>query len=316
MDKTGELSPEGSTPQTIQTELAVANPMAWFDRITIASRQLNYVGVFSYQTGWRTETSRIVHRFANGEEKEHLEILDGSPREIIREGDNMRCVLPAQRTIIVGKMGIRNSFPGYLPQNHAELTANYRIHLEGVGRIAGLDAQKLVLEPRDELRYGHMLWVELQSGLLLKSQVIDANGKVIEQFAFSDVRIGGEINDELLTPSVKTSDDWHTVDVSGDHTARIENQWALSEPLPGFTRLATTQHRTGWPLQLVYSDGLAAISIFIEPAEAGINARGYFAGGGAVNVFERILNGYRITALGEAPASLVQRAAESIKELK
>lgn len=313
----GELLIAGKAEQPeILSELAVANPLAWLDRIGKASRQLNYVGTFSYQTGWRTETSRIVHRYAGGEEGERMEVLDGSPREVIRKGKEVRCVLPAQRSVIIGQVGPRGSFPGRLPRSHVELTGNYHVRLEGVGRVAGHEVQKLVLEPRDKLRFGHVLWAEMQSGLLLKSQVLGPNGEVVEQFAFSDVRIGGKIGDGMLAPRVKVGADWRTIDVGGDGEAQLTNQWILKDPLPGFALTTTMRHRTGGALQMVYSDGLAAISVFIEPAESGVEARGGYPGGGAVNVFERIVGGHRITVLGEVPASFVQRAAESVEALK
>jgi len=312
----GFLAALKDEPSTVLPKLAVVDPLAWLDRIGQASRQLNYVGTFSFQTGWRTETSRIVHRYANGEERERMEVLDGSPREIIRQGKEVRCVMPAQRSVIIGQFGPRSSFPGRLPRSHAELTGNYRVRLDGVGRIAGHEAQKLVLEPRDELRFGHVLWAEMQSGLLLKSQVLNAKGEVVEQFAFSDVHIGGKVDDEMLAPRVKVDADWRIIDVGGDDGVQFESQWGLKDPLPGFALTVTMRHRGGGALQMVFSDGLAAISIFIEPAEAGVEARGAYPGGGAVNVFERIVDGYRITVLGEVPALLVQRAAEAIEALK
>lgn len=297
-------------PPAAMLEADMAN---WLDRVGRASRQLNYVGTFSYQTGWRTETSRIAHRYSNGEESERLEVLDGSPREVIRHGKELRSVLPAQRAVIVGQVGNRDSFPGRVPQSCPELTDNYRVRLDGVGRIAGHEVQKLIFEPYDELRFGHVLWVELQSGLLLKSQVLDARGEVIEQFSFSDVRIGGEVQDDLLAPRVKVDADWRTIDVRGDDEAQAGNPWELERSLPGFALIAMLRHRSGGALQMVFSDGLAAVSIFIEPAEAGVEARGAYPGGGAVNVFERIDSGHRITVLGEVPALLVQRAAEAIE---
>jgi sigma-E factor negative regulatory protein RseB len=303
-------------PMEPMDRLAAANPLAWLDRIGEASRRLNYVGTFSYQTRWRAETSRIIHRYFNEIESERLEVLDGSPREVIRQGKELRCVLPAQRFVIIGQAGNRGSFPGRLPQNHSELTGNYRVRLDGVGRIAGYEVQKLVLEPRDELRFGHVLWAEIQSGLLLKAQVLDTNGEVVEQFSFNDVRIGGEIADELLEPRVKVDKDWRTIDVGGNGEAQFDSQWMLREPLPGFALMTVMRHRSGGVLQMVFSDGLAAISIFIEPAGAGIVPRGAYPGGGAVNVFERIANGHRITVLGEVPAPLVQRAAEAVEALK
>ncbi|MDR2926227.1 MAG: MucB/RseB C-terminal domain-containing protein [Azoarcus sp.] len=288
----------------------------WLDRIGGASRQLNYIGTFSYQTGWRSETSRIAHRYFNGEESERMEVLDGSPREVIRRGKELRCVLPAQRAVIIGQVGNRGSFPGRVPQSRTGLTDNYRIRLEGVERIAEHEVQKLVFEPRDELRFAHALWADRQSGLLLKSQVLDAGGNVIEQFSFIDVRIGGEVQDGMLAPRVEVDADWQTIDVRGDDETQIGNPWGLRQSLPGFVLTTMLRHRSGGTLQMVFSDGLAALSVFIEPAEAGVEARGAYPGGGAVNVFERIASGHRITVLGEVPALLVQRAAEAVEALK
>jgi sigma-E factor negative regulatory protein RseB len=303
-------------PPAVKSGLAETDPLVWLDRLGAASRQLNYVGTFSYQTGSGAETSRIVHRYANGEESERLEVLDGSPREVIRRGKSLQCVLPAQRTVIVGRLRARVNFPGRLPQNHAELTGNYSVRLGGTGRIAGHEAQKLILEPRDKLRFAHVLWAEQKSGLLLKSQVINDKGKVVEQFAFSDVRIGTEIDDKLLAPRVKIGADWHRIDVGGDDETLLKDKWRFKESLPGFALRAMMRHRSGGVLQIVFNDGLATVSIFIEPVEATVKARGAYSGGGMANVFERIVDGHRITALGEVPEATVQRMAEAVEMRK
>ncbi|MDR2031781.1 MAG: MucB/RseB C-terminal domain-containing protein [Azoarcus sp.] len=288
----------------------------WLGHITGASQRLNYVGTFSYQVGRISETSRIVHRFADGNESERLEVLDGSPREVIRKGNEVRCLLPKQRTMIVSRVEAGEGFPGRLPRNYAKLVDVYNISEGGADRVAGHEARKVVLSPKDSLRFGHVLWAEAQSGLLLKSQVIDGN-EVVEQFTFNDVRIGGEIGDELLQAQVKPGKDWRVVDARSDEVETTENRWRLKEPLPGFT-LTSTHQRRNKTVHMLFSDGLAAISVFIEPLESGSKGeppkgRGFSSGGGAVNAFERIADGQRITVLGEAPAPAVQRLAEMIE---
>ncbi|MDR2031718.1 MAG: MucB/RseB C-terminal domain-containing protein [Azoarcus sp.] len=287
-------------------------PLAWLDRIAQASQRLNYIGTFSYQTGRRLETSRIVHRYADGEESERLEVLDGSPREVVRKGGEVRCLLPAQRTVIVSRVGTRGSFPGRLMQSYAGLAGNYNVRLGEAGRVAAHEARKVVLEPRDGLRFGHVLWAEVQSGLLLKSQVLDAGGGVVEQFAFSDVRIGGDVGDELLVAQAKPQEDWSVLDMGDGGTERAEDGKRIDDPLPGFVLVSRVHHHNGGTVQMVFSDGLAAISVFIEQAEAGAEARGGFPGGGAVHAFERIVDGKRITVLGEVPPRAAQQAAEAM----
>ncbi|MDR2261741.1 MAG: MucB/RseB C-terminal domain-containing protein [Azoarcus sp.] len=304
---------------SLADEAAVPAPepaAAWLERIAGASQRLNYVGTFSYQVGRISETSRIVHRFADGDESERLEVLDGSPREVIRQGNEVHCLLPKQRTMIVSRVDAGEGFPGRLPRNYAKLVDTYDISKGETDRVAGHEARKVVLSPRDSLRFGHVLWAEAQSGLLLKSQVIDGN-EVVEQFTFNDVHIGGEIGDELLQAQVKPGEDWRVVDARSDDTETTKNRWRLKEPLPGFVLMSTHQRRNK-TVHMLFSDGLAAISVFIEPLEGesgdGLpKGRGFSSGGGAVNAFERIADGQRITVLGEVPARAVQRLAETIE---
>ena len=306
-DGVSEPPPEADSPPE--------SAAVWLERIAGASQRLNYVGTFSYQTGRISETSRIVHRFAGGDESERLEVLDGSPREVIRQGNEVRCLLPKQRTVIVSRVDAREGFPGRLPRNYAKLNDTYDIGNLVADRVAGHEARKVVLSPKDDLRFGHVLWAEAQSGLLLKSQVVEGN-EVVEQFTFNDVRIGGEIGDELLRAQVEPGEDWRVVDARSDDAETAKNHWRLKEPLPGFALMSTHQ-RHNKTVHMLFSDGLAAISVFIEPLEGGNEGeppkgRGFSSGGGAVNAFERVVDGQRITVLGEVPARAVQRLAETI----
>jgi sigma-E factor negative regulatory protein RseB len=286
----------------------------WLARIAESSQRLNYVGVFSYQAGRRFETSRIVHRYAGDEERERLEVLDGSPREVIRQGGEVRWVLPAQRTVIVSRVSDHSTFPGRLPHSYTELARSYHIRQGELGRVAGHEAQQVVLEPKDELRFGHILWVEVQSGLLLKSQAVDAKGEVVEQFAFSDIRIGIEIGDDQLAAQASPGPDWRVIDVGNDDTEQTEEHWRLREPLPGF-ELVSRAYRHGGTEHMVFSDGLASISVFIEPVPEGVEVRGGFSGGGAVNAFESIVDGQRVTVLGEVPPRAVQHLSEILERV-
>src|SRR5690606_24930893 len=133
------------------------------------------------------ETSRITHIVDDSGQHERLEVLDGSPRQVIRSNDEVWCVFPEHKTVIADRSGAPRSFPARLPTALNRITANYRVSTGPVSRVAGFDAQLILLDPRDELRYGHMLWADVQSGLLLKARMVDEHGTAIEQFMFSDV---------------------------------------------------------------------------------------------------------------------------------
>lgn len=294
------------------------DPISWLGRISTAGQRLNYSGTFIYQSGRNFETSRIVHMVDANGEHERLEVLDGSPREVIRSNREVRCVLPDQKTIIIDRSGSQRAFPARLPASYAGIVESYRISLGEVGRVAGMDAQLIVLEPRDELRHGHMLWAELSSGLLLKSRMIDQAGEIIEQFTFTDINIGGDIDAGMLKPSYSKDGDWRVIDAQGSEVVAGSADWVLGAPVPGYTLKSMVKRPLGKDqgeiLHLVFSDGLAAISVFIEPVDPDRVGDGLGPlSTGAINIYKRVLDGFVITALGEVPLLAVQRVAHGIE---
>ena len=296
---------------------APSDPLSWLGRIASAGQRLNYVGTFVYQSGDHVETSRIAHRVDASGEYERLEVLDGSPREIIRRGNEVRCVLPDERTVIIDQASGRRAFPARLPASLNGLAESYRIRKGELGRVAGYEAQAVVLEPRDDLRYGHTLWAEMQTGLLLKSRTVDEHGGLIEQFSFSDLRIGGDIDMALLESRFTPGDDWRMVNARGNDMPRSEIGWVLAQALPGYS-LSSVMRRPlgrdrGQAVHMVFSDGLAAISVFIEPIGDGSSVGLGPVSNGAINIYKRTLNGHLVTALGEAPERAVRLIGDNIQ---
>ncbi|WP_050416432.1 MucB/RseB C-terminal domain-containing protein [Azoarcus sp. CIB] len=292
------------------------DPLSWLGRMATAGQRLNYSGTFIYQSGKNFETSRIAHMSDANGEHERLEVLDGSPREVIRSNSEVRCVLPDQKTVIVDRPGTRRAFPSRLPVAFGGLAENYRIRKGSVGRVAGLDAQQIILEPKDDLRFGYQLWAELQSGLLLKARTVDDRGEIVEQFTFSDVRIGGEIGSDAFRSRITKSSDWRIVHANGIEVRKEESGWALNAPLAGFSLVSVMRRPLGRDrgeaLHMVYSDGLASISVFIEPNDGARAEPGPFASG-AINIYKRVVGPHLVTALGEVPLRSVQRLGDAIE---
>ena len=159
-----------------------ADAMAWLKKIAAASRQLNYAGTFVYQHGRQMESSRIAHMADANGEYEKLETLDGPPREIIRNNENVTCYVPDNKTVIIEKRTARQ-FPALLPEQLTGITDNYVVTKGGQDRVAGYDCQVVVLEPRDNLRYGHKFCVELATGLPLRARIYNDKNEMVESFA-------------------------------------------------------------------------------------------------------------------------------------
>ncbi len=285
--------------------------LAWLRRIHDATHSLSYQGTFVYQHDGRSETSRIV-RYADGRgEVEKLEVLDGVPREIVRTRDTVKCYLPQARVVKVDRRAGGREFPAMLPQSTAALARHYDISLGESRRVSGFDCQALVLAPKDDLRYGYRLYADKASGMLLKAETIDAAGREIEQIMFTQLSLGG-VTRSMVKPAHR-AEGWRVEDAAASPASLAG--WGLSSELPGFHKVVELKRRLeSKPVgQVVYSDGLAAVSVFIEPLEGRADAPTGLASMGAMHIFTRQVANHMVTVVGEAPAVSVQRIADAVQ---
>lgn len=294
------------------------DPLSWLGRIVNAAQRLNYSGVFVYQSGEHTETSRITHVVDNSGEREKLEVLDGSPREVVRNNDEVRCFLPEQRVVIVERQPQRKSFPARLPTSLGNLTENYKIRKGDVGRVADRESQLLVLEPKDSYRYGHMLWADMESGLLLKARMVNEKNETIEQFYFTAVQIGGIFPKDALKPKLAPkAADWSIHNVTVTNANPGDTTWTFRNEIPGFRQSAGVKRslRRDRPeaMHLVFSDGLAAMSVFIEPLGEERAAQGETYSKGAISIYKRAHGDYMLTVLGEVPPRTLKKLADGME---
>ena len=288
----------------------------WLQRAANAARQLNYVGTIVYQHGGRVETSRLVHLLDGGGEFEKLVNLDGPAREVIRNNDQIRCYYPDAKIIRIEPRTSRNAFPSLLPQQLNTLAAYYFFRKAEFARIAGLETQAFVFEPKDGLRYGHKFWTDLATGLLLKAQLLNERNGPVEQFAFTDIQIGLKLDRDMVKPSYATAPvDWQVRESLPGEVVPQETGWLVRQLPPGFTKVVegyrTLRGKPAPVAHLVFSDGLVAVSVFIEPLPAMAQPIGLSQQGG-INVYSRQLSDYLVTVLGEAPGATVRQIAYSI----
>ncbi len=296
-----------------------ADALTWLTRMAASSQRLGYSGTFVYQAGKHSETSRIVHLSDASGEYERLEALDGTPREVVRANGEVSFYLPKERTLITDRVIVRR-FPAWGGISPSVLAENYRIKLGGMDRVAGLDARMVMLEPRDAFRFGHVFWVDPASGLMLKSRMTNISGDPVEQFAFSDVSIGGEIErGKLRSRYSQDAANWRVINARGEALRAEDSNWRFQATLPGFHEISMVRRllqRDGVEaLHVVFSDGLATLSVFVEPLAgrkepppAGPSAAG------PTQIYKRIVAGkYLVTALGEVPAAAVKQIADGVE---
>jgi len=292
--------------------------LSWLQKIAAAPRHYNYVGTFVYSSEDQIETSRIIHLVNEEGEQEKSVVLDGPPREIIRNNDEMRCYLPESKTVVTEKRWLRKVFPALLPQPLTNLDDNYIVKKGKQERVSDYVSQVIELEPRDDKRYGQKLWVDSNTGLLLKAAVMD-KGRVVEQFVFTDLKIGGEIDKDLLKS--KYSDkaaEWRMTNLVSSTQGSGQLGWQVKDPPPGFKKIVEMKRNLSGKSRpvahIALSDGLAAVSVFIEPISGGASSptEGLYHSRGAINIYTRTLGDNTVTAIGEVPPATVMQIGNSV----
>ncbi len=212
----------------------------WIQAVRQAAQRVNYQGTVVYQSSGEMRSSRITHLFDGTYSHERIQTLDGKPREFIRRrsnaSDQVQCFIPETRRIVVEQRNVEESFPGLASASPEEILERYTLKLGDIERVAGIECQMLMLEPKDNARYGYRLWVDRVSGLLLRAQTLNEQREVIEQIAFTDIRIGEKIDRAKLRPSWST-EGW-SVERSDYRKADLsQHGWLVPAP-PAFGRRA------------------------------------------------------------------------------
>ncbi len=303
------------SPVLLATPVLADDGLALLQRIAQGSRQLTYSGTFVYRSGDKVDISRIAHSVSEGREIERIEALDGSPREVLRSGSEVKCFFPEEKLLIIENRSNQRGFPALLPAGLGGVPEHYAIRGGGHGRVAGVKSRAVLLEPRDGLRYGHEFWMDTASGLLLKANLLGERGETLESFAFTQVKIGGPLEQGALKPRFD-SERVRVQQVRATEVKPDDMGWTFRALLPGFRKVAAMKRQTApenpESLHVVFSDGLASISVFIEPGGSAGETEAMSAVG-PVNVYRRQVGEHRLVVMGEVPALAVRRLGDGIE---
>jgi sigma-E factor negative regulatory protein RseB len=293
---------------------------AMLQRISTAPRTLNYAGTFTHYSQEASTTSRITHIFDKGDEWEKIESVDGPRQEIIRRNDEMYCYQPDSKTLRLDRRITGKFFPALINGAPDLILANYNVKLGQVERIGGHDCRWVILEPKDTLRFLQKLCAEIASGLVLRAKTLNERKQVVEQFTFTQLTIGKQALKDAGGGHIKSrlkqkEEGWRTDD-SGRRDVKLgETGWWVPNPPAGFKMVKemtrTMSGKTDPMSHLVYSDGVASISVFIEPL-GGNPGFSKAVEEGMVSYAMRALPNHQVTALGEVPLIATQALAGGV----
>lgn len=299
-------------------------PAKWLQRMNHALTTLNYDGTFSHWEGGKVEMLRIIHRVADGTVSERLVSLDGSGREFVRTGPSLTCYLPDKHVVLVERTPAKVSLLGGFPAIDDRTARFYDIKEVARMRFNRRSTHLITVMPRDEYRYGYRLWIDDSTAMPLKTQLCDAHGNVIEQIVFANLKVRARIPDSAFRPSVSTTGfQWLRNDSAPlKELAQSVTTWSAQQLPPGFhMTVRATQTMPGSPGpvdHLVFSDGLASVSVFVETHVVTPSGQAVMQSArvGSSYAFSTVVDGHKVTAVGEVPPATVRFIADSVKAQK
>lgn len=299
---------------------------AWvlLQKSAYAARELNYQGVFVYQNGKQTSSVQITHMNNAGQEMMRNVVLDTSPqaasapsnqpREVYSQGKNIVIMQQKNQKMMIEKRRGQNLFPAMLPADLRAIKFSYNAQLGAKEFIAGREAQIIDLMPNDAFRYGYKIWADIEYGLMLKMTLVDNKKQTLEQIAFSQLNMLSSQDVNWFQPKIDMTKSY----VMDDKTAinHVDSDWIVAELPAGYVKV---DHRAlavvgkAAPVdQMIFSDGIGSVSLFIEPIVKGVRPKMGHMAIGSTNICARVLDGFQITVVGEVPVLPCMQIAKAV----
>lgn len=291
---------------------------AWLilQKASQAARELSYKGVFVYQSGIASKSVQLTHMNYGQGEYARMVVLDGSPREVLTQGNDVSIYSPKNETIVIEKKRGQNMFPAILPSNIDAIKTYYQAQIIATERVGGRDATVVTLVPKDQLRYGFKFWADKEYGLLLKAVTSNEHGVALEQISFSQLTWMEGQGMDWFRPKLDPSKSY-VMDADAPAKADpAEMDWGVAELPPGYRKIdqvkQQVQGKSAPVTQMIFSDGLSSISLFIEPLVKGVRPKIGHAVVGATNFYAVVTQGHQVMVVGEVPEAAVTQLANAV----
>jgi sigma-E factor negative regulatory protein RseB len=286
-------------------------------KAAVAARALSYEGIFVCQTGQQAKSVQITHLFDGRNEFARNVVLDGATREVLSQGSNLVIYNQKNEKIIIEKRRGQNMFPAILPLNFDTIKDNYTVHLSAIERVADRQAQVLFLEPKDRLRFSYKFWIDTEYGLLLRSVRYNQRSEVIENIGFNRLSLINSVALDWFTPKIDSKKNYVMEDeavILPD--GKLSVTWEIKELPSGYRKVDQMVRMVPGKLKpvmhMIFSDGLASVSLFIEPTSKSDKTKVALVTTGSTSFYAAVNHGHLVTAVGEVPEATVVQIANAV----
>lgn len=284
-------------------------------RAISAPQRVNFEGTFVVASQAHGASSHIVHYGDGHTQLERIDRLDGPERVVFRRDDEVLTLWPAAHTLSLESHRLGRRFPLMLHEGIERIAQHYTLLSQGQARVAGRMASVVSLQPKDSYRYGYRLWLDDATGLPLRAEVVDARQQILEWAAFSDITIGVKAEPQRVLQGLKPHDGWTVRQAALEDVDPLAQGWVLRDLPPGFELVRAVRRMPRHPgaaevshardgggmLQLVFSDGLTYVSLFVEPRDARAPRPNMLVSMGATQTLMMRRDAWWLTAVGDVP---------------
>ena len=293
---------------------AMEDPWLILEKSAKASQQLNYEGVFHSQSSSESNSTHVIH--ANIDNKEYclLKMLDGAPNEVFCSGDMV--YVTSQDGLLIKKRKNQFLFPSVLPSDIKHLKKNYQLSFGEKKRVADRMAQHIELKAKDNLRFNYHIWIDDKNLLPLKLIVTNNKNQPIEQSTFTTIAFSEVIDKDIFEKNINLSKIYVAKNKFVENY--VSNKfWNLKELPSGFKEVDLISRRVNGlnllDYQIIFSDGLAYVSLFIRPITRGTEPKEGTVAIGPTNISARYQDGYQIMSVGMVPPETVNTFSGAIE---
>ncbi len=304
----------------------LASDDAWLalQKSAHAARELNYQGVFVYVNGKQTSSVQVTHMNTAGREMMRNVVLDNNPqassangnqpREVYSQGSDIVIMQQKNQKTVIEKRRGQNLFPAMLPTDLRSIKASYSANFGAKEYVAGREAQVIDLISNDAFRYSYKIWADAEYGLLLKMTLVDNKNKTLEQIEFTQLSTLNSQDVNWFQPKIDVTKSYEMQNNTAVN--QVHSNWIVAELPIGYVKV---EHRAlavpgkVMPVdQVIFSDGIGSVSVFVEPLIKGMRPKMGQMSIGSTNVCARVLDGYQVTVVGEVPVLPCLQIAKAV----
>ena len=286
----------------------------WLVRMHDASRLRSYVGTFVVSSNSGSMSSaRIWHACDGPLQVERVESLTGARRSTFRRNDEVVTFLPESKLARTERRDSIGIFTDLLKSSDSRIPEFYDARRIGDDRVAGFDADIVLLTPKDNMRFGYRIWSEKKTGLVVKTQTVDTMGAILEQAAFSELQLDAPVRIDKLQQMMAVPDGWRVERLDATRTTAAAEGWSMRTQVAGFRQLSCYKRPAEGVLQWIFSDGLASVSLFVESFDRSRHLQEGLFASGATHTLTRRVQDWWLTAVGEVPPQTLKAFAQSLE---